>query len=72
MVLTSFAVSKAQPKEKPYKLSDGGGLHVGEVPNQALTSAGVIMRSGAVGIDVCNSSRRYPARLTPDHASSFR
>jgi integrase len=28
MVLTSLAVEKAKPKEKPYKLSDGDGLHL--------------------------------------------
>ena len=26
--LTLFAVQSAKPKEKPYKLSDGGGLHL--------------------------------------------
>jgi hypothetical protein len=33
MVLTVFAVSKAAPKEKPYKLSDGNGLHLLVQPN---------------------------------------
>ena len=28
MALTSLAVQNAKPKEKPYKLSDGGGLHL--------------------------------------------
>jgi integrase len=28
MVLTSFGVQNAAPKEKPYKLSDGNGLHL--------------------------------------------
>jgi Arm DNA-binding domain len=28
MALTLFAIEKAKPKEKPYKLSDGGGLHL--------------------------------------------
>jgi len=28
MVLTQFSISKAAPKDKPYKLSDGGGLHL--------------------------------------------
>jgi hypothetical protein len=28
MALTLFAVQNAKPKEKPYKLSDGGGLHL--------------------------------------------
>ncbi len=28
MVLTQFSITKAKPKEKPYKLSDGGGLHL--------------------------------------------
>src|SRR5215204_358568 len=27
-MLTQFSIQKAQPKEKPYKLSDGGGLHL--------------------------------------------
>jgi integrase len=33
MALTSFAVQNAAPKEKPYKLSDGGGLHLLVQPN---------------------------------------
>lgn len=28
MVLTQFSIVKAKPAEKPYKLSDGGGLHL--------------------------------------------
>ena len=28
MSLTSFAVENAKPRDKPYKLSDGGGLHL--------------------------------------------
>jgi hypothetical protein len=28
MVLTQFSTVKAKPAEKPYKLSDGGGLHL--------------------------------------------
>ena len=28
MVLTQFSITKAKPKERPYKLSDGGGLHL--------------------------------------------
>jgi hypothetical protein len=28
MALTLFAIQNAKPKEKPYKLSDGGGLHL--------------------------------------------
>ena len=28
MVLTQFAIVKAKPAEKPYKLADGGGLHL--------------------------------------------
>jgi hypothetical protein len=28
MVLTQFSITKAKPKKKPYKLSDGGGLHL--------------------------------------------
>jgi hypothetical protein len=28
MVLTQFSITKAKPKQKPYKLSDGGGLHL--------------------------------------------
>jgi integrase len=27
-VLTQFGIQKAKPREKPYKLSDGGGLHL--------------------------------------------
>jgi len=27
-VLTQFSIQKARPREKPYKLSDGGGLHL--------------------------------------------
>jgi len=28
MQLSEFAVRKAKPKEKPYRMSDGGGLHL--------------------------------------------
>jgi hypothetical protein len=28
MNLSSFSVEKAKPREKPYKLSDGNGLHI--------------------------------------------
>lgn len=28
MVLSQFSITKAKPQEKPYKLSDGGGLHL--------------------------------------------
>ena len=28
MHLSNFAVTKAKPKERPYKLSDGAGLHL--------------------------------------------
>ena len=28
MALSEFAVRKAKPREKPYKLADGGGLHL--------------------------------------------
>ncbi len=28
MALTLFAIQNAKPKGKPYKLSDGGGLHL--------------------------------------------
>ena len=27
-MLTVFAIEKAQPRDKPYKLSDGSGLHL--------------------------------------------
>lgn len=33
MALSDLAVRSAKPKEKPYKLSDGGGLHVLVQPN---------------------------------------
>jgi len=33
MALTLFAVQNAKPKEKPYKLSDGEGLHLLVQPN---------------------------------------
>lgn len=33
MVLTVFAIEKAKPREKPYKLSDGGGLSLLVEPN---------------------------------------
>ena len=33
MVLSSLAVENAKPKEKPYKLSDGNGLHLLVNPN---------------------------------------
>ena len=33
MALTSLAVQNAKPKEKPYKLSDGNGLHLLVQPN---------------------------------------
>jgi integrase len=33
MVLTVFALEKAKPREKPYKLSDGGGLSLHVQPN---------------------------------------
>ena len=33
MPLSHFAISKAAPKEKPYKLSDGSGLHLLVEPN---------------------------------------
>ena len=33
MALTQFAITKALPKDKPYKLSDGGGLHLLVRPN---------------------------------------
>jgi integrase len=33
MALTSLAVQNAKPKEKPYKLSDGSGLHLLVKPN---------------------------------------
>jgi hypothetical protein len=28
MHVSNFAITKAKPKEKPYKLSDGAGLHL--------------------------------------------
>jgi hypothetical protein len=28
MLLTAFAIQNAKPKAKPYKLADGGGLHL--------------------------------------------
>ena len=28
MVLTQFSIVKAKPAQKPYKLADGGGLHL--------------------------------------------
>jgi integrase len=33
MALTQFAITKALPKDKPYKLADGGGLHLLVRPN---------------------------------------
>ena len=33
MPLSHFAIFKAAPKEKPYKLSDGSGLHLLVEPN---------------------------------------
>lgn len=33
MLLTLFSIEKAKPKEKPYKLSDGNGLHLLVKPN---------------------------------------
>jgi len=33
MGLSSFAIERAKPKERPYKLSDGGGLHLLVNPN---------------------------------------
>lgn len=33
MSLTQFTIQKAPPKDKPYKLSDGGGLHLLIQPN---------------------------------------
>jgi hypothetical protein len=33
MPLTHFDLENAKPAEKPYKLSDGGGLHVVVQPN---------------------------------------
>lgn len=33
MSLTQFAIAKALPKDKPYKLTDGGGLHLLVRPN---------------------------------------
>ena len=33
MTLSDIAVRKAAPRERPYKLADGGGLHVLVQPN---------------------------------------
>ena len=33
MLLTQFAIKNAQPREKPYKLRDGNGLHLLVSPN---------------------------------------
>jgi hypothetical protein len=33
MALTSLAIENAKPKERPYKLSDGEGLHLLVQPN---------------------------------------
>src|SRR5580693_6042822 len=33
MALTSFSIQNIRPKEKPYKLSDGNGLHLLVNPN---------------------------------------
>ena len=33
MPLTQFAILNATPKDKPYKLADGGGLHLLVQPN---------------------------------------
>jgi hypothetical protein len=33
MPLTQFAIVNATPKDKPYKLADGGGLHLLVQPN---------------------------------------
>jgi hypothetical protein len=35
MVLTKFSIDRAAPKEKPYKLSDGGGLSLIVQPNSS-------------------------------------
>jgi hypothetical protein len=36
MVLTQFAIVEAKAAEKPYKLADGGGLHLLVRPSFAL------------------------------------
>ncbi|HEY9713625.1 MAG TPA: Arm DNA-binding domain-containing protein [Chroococcales cyanobacterium] len=33
MALNALAIENAKPKEKPYKLSDGDGLHLSVQPN---------------------------------------
>ena len=35
MPLSEFAVRKAKPREKPYRLADGGGLFLSVQPNGA-------------------------------------
>jgi hypothetical protein len=35
MTLTNIQCQNAKPKEKPYKLSDGGGLYLEIMPNES-------------------------------------
>ena len=47
MALSHLAIEKAKPKEKPYMLSDGDGLHVLVHPPLAATTNGADL-AGAI------------------------
>lgn len=50
MALTEFAVRKAKPKEKAYKLADGGGL-TGEAPKKRDASKKQLLDGPDPGVE---------------------
>ncbi len=57
MALTSFAAQNAKPKGKPYKLSDGSGLHMLVQPNGSKQ---------ALPLSLCRKRRHARGRIIPD------